>query len=258
MGREDTVFTHGGGDGDPVLLLVHGLGGAAEVWDGLTGLLPDHWPGRWVAVDLPGHGRSAPLGRYSFGGLAAAVAAAVPAAAPVAVLGHSLGGVVALALGSGWFGMRPAAVAGLGIKVRWTDAELGKAAEMANRPAKVFADRDEAADRALKVGGLSGLQALDSPFAEAAVVATADGYRLAIDPAAFGVGRPDMAGLLGACRARVVLAAGEHDLMSPAAHLADLVPEPLTLKGLGHNAHVEDPFALLPLVERLAGALDRM
>lgn len=247
------MFVRSGGDpGGPVLLLLHGLGGTSEVWDELVALLPEHWPGPWLAPDLPGHGRSAPLGRYTFGGLAAAVAGAVPSGPPVAVLGHSLGGVVALALGSGWFGVRPAGVAGLGIKVRWTEEELGKAAEMAARPAKVFADRDDAADRALKVAGLAGLQPLDSPFAQAAVAATDGGYRLALDSAAFAVGAPDMEGLLGACRATAVLSAGEHDPMSPAGHLGALVPEPLILKGLGHNAHVEHPAALLPLLERLA------
>jgi hypothetical protein len=30
------------------------------------------------------------------------------------------------------------------------------------------------------------------------------------------------------------------------------VPDPVVLKGLGHNAHVEDPAALLPLLDRLA------
>jgi pimeloyl-ACP methyl ester carboxylesterase len=73
-----------------------------------------------------------------------------------------------------------------------------------------------------------------------------------LDPAAFAAGAPDMDGYLRVSRAAVVLAAGGDDPMSPAEHLAALVPEPQILKGLGHNAHVEDPSALLPLVERLA------
>ena len=247
------VFCRQGGNQDgPILLLLHGLGGVSEVWDGLVELLDDQWPGQWVAPDLPGHGRSAPLGRYSFGTLSASVASVVPTGAPLAVLGHSLGGVVALTLGSGWFGLQPAAVAGLGIKVRWTDEELAKAADLAARPGKVFADRDAAADRALLVAGLAGLQKRESSFAQAAVAVTDGGYRLALDPAAFGVGAPDLAGLLAASRATVVLAAGALDPMSPAEHLGALVPEPVILKGLGHNAHVEDPAALAPLVRRLA------
>ena len=64
----------GGGDGQPLLLLLlHGLGATAEVWEGWRPLLAERWPGRWVAPDLPGHGGSAPLSRYSFGSLPAAV-----------------------------------------------------------------------------------------------------------------------------------------------------------------------------------------
>lgn len=252
MARTEELFVRRGGDGGPVLLLLHGLGATGAVWDGLCALLPDAWPGAWVAPDLPGHGRSAPLPQYSFGGLAAEVARLVEPDTPFAVLGHSLGGAVALALAGGWFDGRPSAVGGLGIKVRWTAEELGKAAEMAARPARVFPTREEAADRALKVAGLAGLVPLDGPLADGAVVPSESGWRLALDQAAFAVGAPDMDGMLAAARAPVTLAAGEHDPMSPLEHLQALVPDPLVLKGLGHNAHVEDPTALRPVLERLA------
>lgn len=233
----------GGADG-PVLLALHGLGATGAVWEGLVA----RWPGRWIVPDLPGHGRSAPLSRYSFGALAAAVAPVVPVRTPVAVLGHSLGGVVALTLASGWFGVRVSGACGLGIKVRWTDEELARAAEQATRPASVFGSRAEAAARWLKVSGLHGLVPEDSPVVASGLV---EGWRLALDQAAFGVGAPDLDGLLAAARAPVVLAAGEHDRMCPASHLpADAV----ILSGLGHNAHVEDPAALDPLLARLRTA----
>jgi pimeloyl-ACP methyl ester carboxylesterase len=47
-----------GGSGDPVLLLLHGLGATGDVWDGWRPLLARRWPGRWLAPDLPGHGGS--------------------------------------------------------------------------------------------------------------------------------------------------------------------------------------------------------
>ena len=254
---EELFVRRGGGDGGPVLLLLHGLGATGAVWDGLCALLPDAWPGAWVVPDLPGHGRSAPLGRrYSFGGLAAAVARLVEPDTPFAVLGHSLGGAVALTLASGWFDGRPSAVAGLGVKVRWTAEELSKAAEIAARPPRAFPTREEAADRALKVAGLAGLVPVDGPLADGAVVPSESGWRLALDQAAFAVGAPDVDGMLAAARARVVLAAGERDPMSPLEHLQALVPDPLVLKGLGHNAHVEDPTALRPVLDRLAGATE--
>lgn len=272
MTPNEQLFVRRGGDGGdtgdapgrgapaggPTLLLLHGLGATGAVWDGLGALLPGHWPGSWVVPDLPGHGRSAPLRRYSFGGLAAAVAGALEpetaAGTPVVVLGHSLGGVVALALGSGWFGVRPSAVGGLGIKVRWSAEELARAAELAARPSRTFATREEAVERALKMAGLAGLVLPGDRRVDAAVVPSERGWRLTLDPAAFTVGAPDMDGLLAAARAPVLLAAGEHDPMSPVEHLRPLVPEPVVLKGLGHNAHVEDPAAFVPLLDRLAAA----
>lgn len=257
MGASEHLFVRRGGSGGPVLLLLHGLGATGAVWDGLVALLAGSWPGAWVVPDLPGHGRSAPLPRYSFGGFAAEVARLVEPDTPLVVFGHSLGGVVALTLGSGWFDARPSAVGALGVKVRWTGEELAKAAEIAGRPAKTFASRAEAAGRALKVAGLAGLVPSDGPLAGGAVVPSEDGWRLALDARAFAVGAPDVDGMLAASRVPVLLAAGEHDPMSPAEHLQVLVPDPVILKGVGHNAHVEDPTAMLPLLERLVAAVDR-
>src|ERR687890_2113846 len=78
-----------GGRGEPTVLLLHGLGATAEVWEGLAPLLP----GAWVAPDLPGHGGSAPLPAYTFAAVADAVADLVDPAGTV-ILGHSLGGGV--------------------------------------------------------------------------------------------------------------------------------------------------------------------
>ena len=247
------IHVERGGDGDPVLLLLHGLGATGTVWHGLAGLLPEHWPGSWAIPDLPGHGRSEPLPRYTFGSLAAAVADVVEPGRQVAVLGHSLGGAVGLALASGWFGVDVTAVCGLGIKVRWTQEELAKAAELAGRPNRVFSTRDEAAERALRVAGLTDLVPPGSSLVDPGLRDADGGWRLALDPAAFAVGAPDLPGLLTACRATAILAAGEHDPMSPRGHLLALQAEPVTLPGLGHNAHVENPLALLPILDRLHG-----
>ena len=125
---ETGLRVHEGGSGEPLLVLLHGLGATCDVWDGWWPLLARRWPGRWLAPDLPGHGGSRPLTGYTFDNLAAAVAGIVEPDARTVVLGHSLGGVVGLALASGRFAVPVQAVIGLGIKVVWTDEDSGSGA----------------------------------------------------------------------------------------------------------------------------------
>ncbi|GAB3476469.1 alpha/beta fold hydrolase [Amycolatopsis cihanbeyliensis] len=215
----------GGRDTGPLLVLLHGLGATGEVWNDLTEGLPGRWPGGWLVPDLPGHGRSAPVPRYSFGRLAAEVAGALPTDRELVVLGHSLGGVLGLALASGWFGVPVAGVCALGVKIRWSEEELSSAAGLARKPNRIFPSRHEAAERALKVAGLTGLWQPDSPALEPSIERVGEGWRPTMDPAAFGVGAPDLPGLLAACRATTLLAAGEHDPMCPEEHLRALDTE---------------------------------
>jgi pimeloyl-[acyl-carrier protein] methyl ester esterase len=85
-----TLYTQTSGSG-PDLVLVHGWGLNAGIWDTLAPLLePDF---RVTRVDLPGHGRSAWQGDEGLDGLARAVLECVPERA--AWLGWSLGGLVA-------------------------------------------------------------------------------------------------------------------------------------------------------------------
>ena len=239
---------HEGGRGEPLLLLLHGMGATGDVWDAWRPLLARRWPGRWLAPDLPGHGGSPPLAAYTFDGFAAAVAGVVPPGAGVVVLGHSLGGVVGLALASGRFPVPVRAVIGLGIKVVWTGEDLDRAQAAARRPPAWFASRDEAAARYLRVSGLAGLLPAGDPAVDAGLREQEGQWRLAMDPGTFAVGAPDMAQLLAGSQAPVTLARGEHDPMNTNKQLARLGAPTVTLPGLGHNAHAENPeqaFALL-------------
>jgi pimeloyl-ACP methyl ester carboxylesterase len=52
----------GGRQGEPALLLLHGLGATGDVWDDWQPLLARRWPGRWPGVavtTLPGLGHNA-------------------------------------------------------------------------------------------------------------------------------------------------------------------------------------------------------
>lgn len=250
---ESALHVDRGGSGEPTLLLLHGMGGSAALWSGLTELLDKHWPGSWIAPDLPGHGRSPRQSEYTYASLAEAVAEVV-GDRPVAVVGHSLGGAVGLALAAGDFGVPVTGFVGVGIKVRWSEQELAGAKEIAKRIAPGCATREEAADRAVKVAGLGGLWSTDHPGVDSLLESIRETWRQSFDLKALAVGAPDMTGGLATLAERGIpatLAAGERDPMSPLDHLQALVPDPVILPGLGHSAHVEDPAALLPLIERL-------
>ena len=81
----------------PVLLLLHGAGGSHLVWPGALRRLART---RVVALDLPGHGRSAPPGRRTIAHYTATVADFIAAVglSEVVIAGHSMGGAVALTL----------------------------------------------------------------------------------------------------------------------------------------------------------------
>jgi pimeloyl-ACP methyl ester carboxylesterase len=82
---------------DLVLLLLHGAGGSHLIWPQALRQLPGH---RVIALDLPGHGRSDGWGRRLVSHYAAAVMAFTQALniSEVIVIGHSLGGAIALDL----------------------------------------------------------------------------------------------------------------------------------------------------------------
>ncbi len=235
-----------GGDSGPTLLLLHGLGATADVWNGVTALLDSAWPGRWLAPDLPGHGGSPALPVYTFETLATAMADLVDA--DTVVLGHSLGGAVGLTLAAG---RRVRAVVGLGIKVAWTGEELARGEALAQRPVSWFASRAEAAGRYLRVAGLAGLIGPEDAAVGHGLVERDGRWRLAMDPLTFAVGAPDMPDLLARCGTQVLLARGEHDPMNTDAQLARLGVPSVTLAGLGHSAHVENPARTLSLVATL-------
>jgi pimeloyl-ACP methyl ester carboxylesterase len=160
-----------GGSGSPTLLLLHGLGACSTVWDGLAPQLASRWPGRWIAPDLRGHGRSFHGGPYGYSAFAADVASLVGQDEEVVVLGHSMGAVVGIALAAGLFGIRVRKVVGFALKLEFKDAEVAKLQEIGRAGVRWFDSREEAVDRYLKVSGLKGLVAAESAAAGHAALA---------------------------------------------------------------------------------------
>jgi pimeloyl-ACP methyl ester carboxylesterase len=247
-GVTEGLRVQSGGDGAPVLLLLHGLGATGDVWAGWFDRLARRWPGRWVVPDLPGHGGSAPLPAYTFDGVAERIAAIMEPDAPTVVLGHSYGGVVGLALADPEVGLDVRSVVGLGIKVMWSADELARADALAQRPPGWFETRDDAAARYLRIAGLAGLFDAGSPVIDAGLRQEDGRWRLAMDPRTFGVGAPDMEALIARSTAEVVLARGERDPMNDNDQYRALGVPTVAVPGVGHNAHVEDPDAVYAIL----------
>jgi pimeloyl-ACP methyl ester carboxylesterase len=87
------------GEGDPLVLL-HGLGTTQQIWSLVTGPLAQGR--RVISLDLPGFGESAPVGEgFDLDEVIDRIARALAAhrvPAPFDLVGHSLGGAVALTL----------------------------------------------------------------------------------------------------------------------------------------------------------------
>ncbi len=98
-GHQVTYRVAGVDTGGPCVLLIHGMAGDSRTWgDVLPGLATDL---SVLAPDLLGHGESAkPMGDYSLGAFASGLRdlLAVLDLGPVTVVGHSLGGGVAMQL----------------------------------------------------------------------------------------------------------------------------------------------------------------
>jgi pimeloyl-ACP methyl ester carboxylesterase len=232
---------HQGGSGEPVLLLLHGLGATGDVWEGWRPLLARRWPGRWLAPDLPGSRRLPATielhlrvpGRRGRGHRRHRCPHC--RAGTLAGRGRRPGPCRRRVRRAGAGGHR------LGIKVAWTEDELDRARAAARRSPAWFASRDEAVARYVRISGLAGLLDAAGPAVDAGLHEQRGRWRLAMDPGAFAVGAPDMTQLLARCRARVTLARGEHDAMNTDDQLTRLGVPTVTLPGLGHNAHVENP-----------------
>ena len=231
-----------GGSGERTCLLLHGLGAHAEVWRPLIECIEAEGGWRWFSPDLRGHGRSKRGDGYSANQLAMDVLETIGSVSDRAVmLGHSLGGVVAMELACLPIGIPPRAVFGLGVKVEWTAAELEKMAQVAALPAKIVESRKCAIERHLLLCGLNGLVAWDDPAAAAGVIACEGGWCIAVDPAANGVGAPDMHHLTTAARCPVHLARGANDPLVSLEVLKAYDSAAVDIADSGHNAMVEVP-----------------
>jgi pimeloyl-ACP methyl ester carboxylesterase len=247
------LWTEVRGEGDPLLVLLHGLNATAAIWEPLDAVIAGGWPGRRLLVDLPGHGRSDSLREYSFGVAAAEVARAIGSTtAPVVTVGHSMGGVVALTLASGWFGVPVARAVAVGVKVEWSTDELDAVARSRERPVRWYDRREEAEQRFVRLAGLSPNAVPDDGVLARGVHAANGRFRVAADPRAASIGPPAMQSVMAAAAVPVRLVCGELDHMVSIDHLRRFDPQALEIPDAGHNAHIDTPAALARLITTLS------
>jgi pimeloyl-ACP methyl ester carboxylesterase len=247
-------YEHGARDeGGPLAVLLHGLSGTGAVWSGLGSLLDSHWPGRWVAPDFRGHGRSPHAERYGIAMHAADIAASIGNTDDVYLIGHSMGGQCAMVLANGWFGFTPKAVITIGVAVDWDEQAKARIDKLVDTPPRYFATDAEARERFVLVNGLKGLVDPASDIAASGVREEDSQWRLSADNRAAMVANASTRVVHGAAVAPVILARGDSDPMVTHQEHASLDPDCIDIAGCGHNVHVEQPQAVWELLKQTAG-----
>jgi pyruvate dehydrogenase E2 component (dihydrolipoamide acetyltransferase) len=228
-----------GGSGEPVLL-VHGFASDRLSWLGnqheLAKVAAIH------AVDLPGHGDEPPVGAGSIPELAAAVLAGLDAArvGPVHLVGHSLGGAVAIAAAAA----DPGRVRSLALIA---PAGLGGAVDEGFLDSLPDADSADSIEPLLQ--GLVSrprlinrhmvarvLAQLDDPGRREAFRAVADGLRVAAHDLHDAIAAVATSGL------KRLVVWGDRDRTNPlnADRLAAFGGETMIVEGAAHLPHVEE------------------
>lgn len=251
------IWFERGGGGSPTVLLLHGQGATAAVWKAVAQALQARGSICWLAADLDGHGGSDWQSFYSVGQLAAQVAevARQQQSGELFIVGHSLGAYVALALASGWFGVTVRGVLGIGPKISWPPPDLQAAQELAARPVRWYSTAEEASSRYRRVSGITSDIAPDDGWLARGIVQAEQGWRLAQDPRTFAVAGAPFASLAASATSTVLLARGERDPMVSLQELRAHASQVHDIGGAGHNVHIEDPAAVVALLEQMvAGA----
>jgi len=120
---------------------------------------------------------------------------------------------------------------------------------------RCYPTEEEAWTRYRRVSGLTTDIAPGEAWLARGVVKAESGWRLAQDPRTFAVAGAPFASLAASAAPRILLARGERDAMVSVEELRMHAPWAHDIPGAGHNAHVEDPRAVVALLERLIAAV---
>lgn len=241
------------GDGADLVLLLHGIGGGRAMWgeQGSASLAAIAALGcRAVAVDLPGYGGSVAAGPPTLAGMVDAVAALAARLAPrrLALVGHSMGGMVAQELRA----TRPALPLHA-LVLACTSPAFGR--PEGDWQARFVAERLAPVDAGLGMAGMADrlVPAMVSPRAQPGSIERARAVMARVPEATY---RAALAALVAFDRRQslpslalpVLCLAAEDDRTAPPQvmqRMAERIPGArfLCLRDAGHIANVEQPDA---------------
>jgi pimeloyl-ACP methyl ester carboxylesterase len=258
-------------DGDgPAVLLIHGMAGSADTWDGVLPLLAREFT--VVAPDLPGHGRSdKDPGDYSLGAYASGLRdlLATLDIERATVVGQSLGGGIAMQFAYQYPEWCERLVlvdsGGLGREVSWLLRALalpGSEIVLPLLSPGFVRDWGNAIGRFLHDRGIRSGRASESWRAYVSLMegdnrrAFIRTVRAVIDPGGQSVSANDRLYLTSEIPTLIVW--GDQDRIIPleharAAHQAMPASRLAVISGAGHFPHVEEPAQFASLVTEFIG-----
>lgn len=263
-GTSIAALVAGPTDAPETILFIHGLGGSLSSWAAVLGDFAARY--RVAAIDLPGHGGSdkpsANNADYTIAGLATSVGEVIEKLdlSPVVLVGHSLGGAVALQLALD----RPKLVRAVA---------MVDGAGLGDEISAALLDRIEAVPSRDEVRGLLELFFADQRFVldrgiddmlAARTASGADAAVKAVAAQAFSRGgqKVRLDQRLAEVTAPLLVVWGEQDRVVPVKHAmaaAEAAPAAWVeiLEGVGHVPQVEASQAFTAVTNRWLAALPR-
>lgn len=250
-----------GGASERGIVLVHGGGAHARWWDHIGPLLAAER--RVIAIDLSGHGDSGRRERYSFDAWARevlAVAADAGLDTPPVVIGHSMGGIVALRLAA-MFGSRIEGAVVIDAPLRDPAPEEQAARRQSVfRQLRLYPTPEAILARFRPVPDQPVLGYVADHIAATSIRQVDGGWTWKWDPAVFN-SREAPAGRLTKLDCRAALFRAEHGILS--AEMSDLVYDRLgrvapviEVPAAGHHVMLDQPIAVVAALRTLLSDWD--
>jgi pimeloyl-ACP methyl ester carboxylesterase len=246
---------------DNGIVLVHGGAAHARWWDHIAPLLARGR--RVVALDLSGHGDSDRRDVYNLDFWAhevLAVASAAGITGPPIVIGHSMGGFVALRV-AGLYGTQIEGVVVIDSPVRdITPEERAARDQRAFGPLRVYPSREAAIARFHPIPDQPALPYIMAHVAATSIRETGGGWSWKFDPRIFGRSQFTPT-LLTRLDCRVALFSAEHGIVSP--QISELMYDRLgrrapliEIPAAGHHVMLDHPIALVTGIRTLLSDWD--